>query len=332
MQPCIYATSGWGIHDERWTKALRDVGFEPTIVRLGIDAQSPSELRRAVESHSNPTTPVLAGPLDSVACHLTSLAAPVVGLSWGFDLHTMSDTRWLVELQGLIVDSEATALIAENAGVPTTRITRLPWGVDLSAFSPTGPKEDFTRWGVPTGAATVLSLRAHEPLYRVADIIDGFASIADSNSAIHLIIGHSGSLTDQLKRQAQQRNIHERTHFIGSVPESDLPALLRGTRLYVSASEVDGTSVTLLQAMACGTPVLVSDTPGNIAWIREGNTGHVFQTGNAQDLARGLNAALDDTSIDDQTQRARDRVLADADWSRNVSRLKQALERATLDS
>jgi len=332
MQPCIYATSGWGIHDERWTTALRDVGFEPTIVRLGIDAQSPSDLRRAVDSHSSATTPVLAGPLDSVACHLTGLPAPVVGLSWGFDLHTMGDTRWLVELEGLIVDSEATALIAESAGVPTTRITRLPWGVDLSVFTPTGPKEDFTRWGVPTGAATVLSLRAHEPLYRVADIIDGFANIADSNPDVHLIIGHSGSLTDELRQRAQQLHIHDRTHFIGSVPESDLPALLRGTRLYVSASEVDGTSVTLLQAMTCGTPVLVSNTPGNLSWIGEADTGHVFQTGNAQDLARGLNAALGDPSTNDLTRRARNRVLADADWLRNVSRLKQALDRATLDS
>ena len=328
---CVYATSGWGIHDIRWTDALRHVGFEPTIVRLGIDAQNTTELRLRVDQAAGPDVPVLAGPLDSVASHLVGIDAPVIGLSWGFDLHTMSDHSWLPQLSGLIVDSDATARIAIHAVVSPQAITFLPWGVDIDRFSPDGPQADLTRWGLPTSARTVLSLRAHEPIYRVSDILEGFAQTSREVTDLHLLIGHSGSLTDELRAQARELGIEDRTHFIGSLPEEDLPALLRATDVYVSASEVDGTSVTLLQAMACGTPVLVSDTPGNTSWIQEGETGHVFRTGKAQDLARGLIAALEDPPIDDLTGRARDRALAHADWSRNVSRLKQALDRATLD-
>jgi len=325
MQPCVYATSGWGIHDRRWVEALRDVGFDPFIVRLGVDADTPADLRTLVESRSSSTGPVLAGPLNSVAQHLTGLAAPVVGLSWGFDLHEMDDTTWLTELSGLIIDSEATARIAESAGLPDTKITMLPWGVDLSVFSPTGPIDDFSRWGIPQGATTILSLRAHEHLYRVADIIEGFALIVGSFPNAHLIIGHSGSLTDELQQQARGLRIDDRTHFIGSIPEDELPALLRGASAYVSASEVDGTSVTLLQAMACKTPVVVSSTPGNAGWVQESVTGHVFQTGNADDLARALLLTLSDNDNLELVERAYTLVSTEADWSRNVQRLRRAL-------
>ncbi|HEY7824606.1 MAG TPA: glycosyltransferase, partial [Acidimicrobiia bacterium] len=294
LQHCVYATSGWGIHDVRWTDALRSLGFEPTIVRLGIDASTPAELRHRVDEAAGPHVPVLAGPLDSVTSHLIGIKAPIIGLSWGFDLHTMSDRSWLPELHGLIVDSDATARIATSAGVAPAAITFLPWGVDIDRFTPDGPHADLTRWGVPKSARTVLSLRAHEPLYRVLDILEGFARTSREATDLHLLIGHSGSLTDELRAHARELGIEDRTHFIGSLPEEDLPALLRVTDVYVSASEVDGTSVTLLQAMACGTPVLVSDTPGNTSWIQEGETGHVFQTGKAQDLARELIAALED--------------------------------------
>ena len=328
MQPCVYATSGWGIHDRRWVQALRDVGFDPVIVRLGIDADTPVDLRKLVESCSSSTVPVLAGPLNSVAHHLTGLAAPVAGLSWGFDLHEMDNTIWLTELSGLIVDSQATARIAESAGVPDTKITTLPWGVDLSVFSPTGPIDDFSRWGIPQGATTILSLRAHEHLYRVADIIEGFAEIVGLITDAHLIIGHSGSLTGELQQRARALRIDDRTHFIGSVPEDDLPALLRGASAYVSASEVDGTSVTLLQAMACKTPVVVSSTPGNAGWVQESVTGHVFQTGDAHDLARALLLTLSDNDNLELVERSYTLVSTEADWSRNVQRLRRALLQA----
>jgi glycosyltransferase involved in cell wall biosynthesis len=56
----------------------------------------------------------------------------------------------------------------------------------------------------------------------------------------------------------------------------------------VSASEVDGTSVTLLQAMACGTPVVVSDIDGNRGWVTEGKTGRLFRTGDAGEQASAI--------------------------------------------
>lgn len=326
-RPCLYVTSGWGIHDERWHTALQSLGFEPTAVRFGIDVLDGGQLREHVARLTHGGVPVLAGPLDSVAVHLTGLPARLVGLSWGFDIHQMADLRWLTELDALIVDSSATAALAEAAGVDPDVMTFLPWGVDLSLFTPDGPSTDLTTFGVPTTARTVLSLRAHEPMYRIEDIVQAFARIDQASDELHLIIGNRGSLTDQLRLQTLELDIAERVHFIGRIEESELPSLLRAVDVYVSASEVDGTSVTLLQAMACRTPLLVSDTAGNRCWVTRRSTGRLFTTGDPMDLAHECEEILNGSAheTDHMAARAYDLVHHEADWRANVRRLAAAL-------
>jgi glycosyltransferase involved in cell wall biosynthesis len=334
---CVYATAGWGIHDERWVAALLEVGFRPFVVSLGRDAADALELREAVLSAATVgglNLPVLTGPLHSVTVALADLPIPVVGLSWGYDLSDLdrdgADLTWLSRLHGLIVDSEANRVIALAAGVEEARITFMPWGVDLAAFPFHAPWIDAFELGVPPHAPLVLSLRAHEPIYRVADIITAFAQVPRRDDVHedfpdpHLIIGHQGSLTPELKALVRELGIEKRTRFIGTVPEADLVPLLGRASCYVTASEVDGTSVTLLQAMACGTPVIASDTPGNRGWIHEAKTGFLFPVGDVEALA---NCLIEVTARYPQeiVDRARLLVEAEADWQANLSRLATAL-------
>ena len=334
---CVYATAGWGIHDERWVAALLEVGLTPQVVSLGRDVPDALELRLAVEAAADGDLPVLAGPLPTVTRPLADLPIRLVGLSWGWDLADAArdgaDLSWLANLGGLIVDSRANQAVAEAAGVEPGRITFLPWGVDLAAFPFHAPWIDAFRLGVPPHAHLVLSLRAHEPLYRVGDIVSAFASL-ERRPGLHedfpdpyLIIGHSGSLTGKLKQQVRDLGVASRTRFIGSVPEHDLVPLLGRAACYVTAAEVDGTSVTLLQAMACGTPVIASATPGNLGWIEDGGTGFTFPTGDVPALATLLDR-VNHRYPTEVVERARHRVERDADWHANLPRLRRALDAA----
>jgi glycosyltransferase involved in cell wall biosynthesis len=334
---CVYATSGWGIHDERWVTALLEVGLTPHVVSLGRDAADALELRRAVLEAATGGLPVLAGPLHTVTTHLVDLPIRLVGLSWGYDLNDLdsagADVSWLARLGGLVVDSQANRTAAERAGLASDRITFLPWGVDLGTFVFHGPWIDAFHLGVPPHAHLVLSLRAHEPIYRVGDIIEAFARVP-RRPGLHedfpdpyLIIGHSGSLTEQLRQQVRQLGIADRTRFIGSVPEHDLAPLLGRAACYVTASEVDGTSVTLLQAMACGTPVIASATPGNLGWVEADETGFPFPTGDVDALARLIDE-VNHHYPTDVVERARALVEREADWHANLPRLQRAVERA----
>lgn len=321
---CTYVTRGWGVHDERWTAALRSSGFTVTDLSLERDGISIDDVRHRV---MDSTDPVLAGPL-AITYGLIGVDAPLFGLSWGFDLveaHERNDElSWMTDLAGLIVDSGNTRDIARQAGVDQARIHTIPWGVDLKVFTPEGPRTDLAALGVPLDRVVVLSLRAHEHIYRVGDIITGFAQASADFPDAHLVVGNEGSLRPELEQLTESLGLESKVTFIGSRPEQELPELLRAADVYITASEVDGSSVTLLQAMACETPVLASSTPGNREWIEPGVTGNLFQVGDPMDLSSALATML--ATMGSQTMEAmcnetRQRVQQFADWDRNSAQL-----------
>ncbi len=325
---CTYVTRGWGVHDERWTAALRSNGFTVTDLSLERDGISTADARHQLMNSSDP---VLAGPLD-ITHGLIEIDAPLFGLSWGFDLvqahERNQDLTWITELSGLIVDSQHTREIALDAGMPTERIHTIPWGVDLTTFTPAGPLADLTEFGIPAANKVVLSLRALEPLYRVEDIVRGFAHLVHEFPDTHLVIGNDGSLRVTLEDLVQVLGLQDRVSFIGALPEVVLPGLLRAAAAYVTASEVDGSSVTLLQAMASGTAVVASNTPGNSEWITPGTSGLLFQVADPTDLAAALGKVLDSGGGGTSNKlgsSARKVVEERADWARNSNQLAQIL-------
>lgn len=331
MDPCWYVTASWGTHDERWIAALRAQGFEPRSISLERDRLTIEQVRQQLRDSANEgdRSPVLAGPLTSITDHLVGIPQRLVGLSWGFDLlDSDHGPDRLDQIDHLIVDSPASAQIAEAAGLSRERISQIYWGIDLDLFTADGPRSELTGVGIPESAHTVLSLRAHEDLYRVHDLIESWPMVLQQHQDAHLLIGNNGSLTESLKTRVQELSITDSVHFIGRIPERDLPPLFRAVDLYVSTSPIDGTSVTLLQAMACECPVLVTDAAGNRHWIEQGVGGYLYQPGNVRELGDSIAAALSGWGTDYQQQlieASSSAVQSRADWKHNQRLLRPAL-------
>lgn len=330
MTPCWYVTQSWGVHDQRWVNALAGQGFIPHVISLVRDELDATSSRALIMAGS-PDMPVLAGPLTTVTRHLLGIPNRLVGLSWGFDLVELHDSGehpdWLEILDHLVVDSPVTRGIAVGAGVDPDRITEIPWGTDLSVFHPGGLRADLENLHIPPGYSTVLSLRAHEPLYRIHDLVDAWPAVLDKRPDSVLLIGNTGTVTEELRERALHAGIDQHVRFLGLINEEDLAPLLRAVDAYVSTSPIDGTSVTLLQAMACGAPVIVADIPGNQAWVEPDVSGHLYRAGDAEDLAAMIIHTLSLPA--DVTQKlsraARVQVLERADWNENSSLLRHAL-------
>ena len=272
---------------------------------------------------------MLAGPLDTVARSLVGLPRPVIGLSWGYDLQqghskatSLDGLGWIKDLDGLVVDSPVTRDLAMSLGLPGERIALIPWGVDLKVFTPDGARMAAADHGFAPGSRVVLSLRTHDDLYRTHDIIEAFARAAAQKPELVLIMGGDGPLASGHRARVAHLGLADRVRFIGRVDEHELPALLRGADLYVTASETDGSSVTLMQAMACGTPIAASANAGNEWWIVEGETGHEFAVGDVAALA-DLMTNLSDTSA--LVAAALERVRKRGDWARNRLKLVEVM-------
>jgi len=319
----IYASASNGVHDRRWVEALRACGFEVTVVADSGD------LRASVAAFQPLSAPVLAGPLNSVTKSLVGLSRPVIGLSWGYDLQQghsqavpLEAMAWLSGLDGLVVDSPVTRDLAIALGLGPERVVLIPWGVDLELFTPDGPAVSAAAHGFAHGSQVVLSLRTHDTIYRTSDVIEAFARAALADPALMLVLGGDGPLTPAHRARVDELGLAPRVRFIGRVDESELPALLRGADLYVTASETDGTSVTLLQAMACGVPVIASRNPGNATWVREGETGQLFDVGDVKELAALMVSGRTNPDVIDTALRL---VRSEGDWTGNRMRLLQVI-------
>ena len=180
---------------------------------------------------------------------------------------------------------------------------------------------------------TLLSTRSWEPIYGVEIIARAFVEIAQRYQHVNLVLLGNGSQAGMLRKIFLDGNVLERVSFPGQVGYGALPRYYRSANLYLSASHSDGTSISLLEAMACGLPVLASDIPGNQEWIQPGVQGWLFRDCNVSSLVEGITRAIHQSDhLPDLSRNARQLAEERADWHKNFPILfdayKMILERA----
>jgi L-malate glycosyltransferase len=243
---------------------------------------------------------VHAGPIQRAA-FLTALAGfrPLVSMSWGYDLLVDAErshlwrwaTRYTLKRSSVMVGDCNT--IRERAvayGMADERVVTFPWGVDLDKFSPGEGKERVTVWPSfgqrdrEREVFVLLSNRNWEPIYGVDVIARAFVLASHRLASkgcpeLRLLMLGNGSQAGVLREIFLRGGVLEQVHFPGHISQVDLARYYRSSDLYLSASHSDGSSISLLEAMACGLPALVSDIPGNREWVNPGEQGWWFPDG-----------------------------------------------------
>lgn len=361
----LYFSRDYTPHDHRFLAALAESEHEAFYLRLQDAGQQlerrpvPAGIqtldwwggRRRVELSAYPRAAwevgrviasvhpdvVHAGPVQSVASLVAwSGFSPQVTMSWGSDLlkGARSGTgRWvarytLARSEVLACDCHAVKAAAVDLGMPAERIAVFPWGVDLGHFSPDGAGEIRQRlgWG---GSFVVLSSRTWAPVYGVDVLVDGFILAARSAPDLRLLMLGDGPMRDAILSKLHSAGVTDRVHLAGQVDHASLPDYYRSADLYVSASHSDGSSISLLEAMACGLPALVSNIPGNREWVEPGRNGGWFADSDPKALADAiLEARSDHDRLRRYGQASRDVAQARADWRVNSRKLMEAYQLA----
>jgi glycosyltransferase involved in cell wall biosynthesis len=168
-------------------------------------------------------------------------------------------------------------------------------------------------------------------------IAQAFAKAAAQRPELRLVMLNRGSQAPLLQEIFSQNGRGEpgtggnpRVSLHGPIGYEELPNYYRSADLYVAASRSDGTSISLLEAMACGCPVLVSDIPGNMEWVEPDRNGWTFPDGDADALAGAILQAVEARSrLLEMGRAARRTAEARADWRKNFPQLARAFEIAT---
>ncbi|HET6373735.1 MAG TPA: glycosyltransferase [Candidatus Polarisedimenticolia bacterium] len=178
-----------------------------------------------------------------------------------------------------------------DCGMPRERIVCFPTGVDLDLFRPVESAR-------PPGAPVrLLCTRRQEPVYRNELLVSALGRLRDRGAAFTCAIAGGGPLLDRRRAQAESLGLGAAVVFTGPIQPAAVGDLLRAADVYLSASSSDGTSSSLLEAMACGVLPVVSRIPANQAWIRDGENGLLFDQEDPADLDRALDRALSDQDL-----------------------------------
>lgn len=331
----LYVSATSGVHDRRMIDAWAEGDVDVTEVVLDGSTSVSNLIDEAVARFSPDV--VQAGPVPDVAFAVAQAwQGPLIATSWGFDLLADIDVdeaararaaETLARADVVLVDSDAVHERARGLGASEGAVVQFPWGIDHELFRGEGADMRATL-GLDDDATCILGVRRHEALYDVATLVRAFAITAASSNDAVLLIGGEGSLTPNLRELVDAAGLGDRVHFVGQLRGEELAALYRTADLYVSTSTVDGSSISLLEAMASGAVPVVTDIAGNRQWVPS-DIGLLFPVGDHRALAGALTELTGDAPRRRRMAESAQRLVKErADWKDGTKKLRSAADLA----
>lgn len=184
---------------------------------------------------------------------------------------------------------------AATFGLDRRRFDVVLNGVDVSIFRPGAPPTDALMGRLPEDF--VVNIGSFIPRKAQLGLIDAFAMVAARFPQLHLCIaGPEGPLLPELREKVAGLGLGQRIHFFVGISAPDVAHLLTKARLCVQPALAESMPLSMLEAGACGVPVVASNIPGHDELIVDGETGRLFEVGNAPDCARVISEALLDAA------------------------------------
>jgi glycosyltransferase involved in cell wall biosynthesis len=214
---------------------------------------------------------------------------------------------WAYRRAGFHAISESTRDDLVARGVPAGRIVVIHPGVDSAAYTP-DPSLDRSD---PPAFLYVGRLRRYK---RVDVAIEAVALARRERPGISLDVAGTGEDRPRLERLVQRLGLAGAVRFHGFVTEADKLRLLRTTWANLFPSPKEGWGITVMEAAACGTPSIASDSPGLRDSVRDGDTGSLVPHGDPAALAARLVAFAADRGLVERLGQAARRHAEAHSW------------------
>lgn len=307
-------------------------GGEPHAIIQGKKCQSWTAIRDAL---SGLDAVVVSGPLDTVSTHLVGGDFVHVAMSFATDVmvtaarseEALADLTTVVSSASyLVTDNYATENAMIALGAEPESIIRIPWGPDNSAGETSLSRADV---GWPEDRQIVLYPRSLEPHYDPEVFVAALAELVEKHPRVLAVLVESGSAVDSVKSQIASAGLSNGVHWEPLMTPEDFHTRLSLADVVVVSPRTDGTSVTVMDAMSLGVPVVSSLTAGSSQWVIDGITGWTFPVGNHTELAsaidRALGASRERTEL--ILENARRLVARRAGWDSSSRQLGELLSR-----
>ncbi len=267
-------------------------------------------------------TPLWAGaPVVLLVHHLFGRTAfgeasfPVAAATWLLERPLPAIYRGLP----LVAVSQSTARDLKDRGLRGEEIAVIPNGVDLERYTPDPEGEELPD-------PTVLYLGRLKRYKGIDLLLRAVARLRESGSSVRLLVAGKGDHEPALRRLRDQLGLGDSVSFLGYVDEQEKVRLLRRSWVHALASPKEGWGIAILEAAACGTPTVASDSPGLRDSVRNGESGLLVPHGDVEALAAALARLLGDRAERRRMGGAARRFAEGFTWEATAQRLETFLK------
>ncbi|RPI15748.1 MAG: glycosyltransferase family 1 protein [Ignavibacteriae bacterium] len=357
----LYVTSNGGIHDYRFLKKLVEdydvlllhyasdtlIDEIKNINGLKIISKNPAvksfpflSERSHFKKVYNDFKPdiVHSGYVWQVGILASNLNVhPHLSMPWGSDILVEPDKsilkRMLVkkvinQCDHLQCDAEfVKKKMIDDYKIPADKVTVFPWGIDLNLFKPSGKQVSRKELGLDDNLFIVVFNRHLTSIYGVSDLMEGFKLFSTGKDDVKLLMVSGGPQRIETQKFINDNNLNSKITITGRVPNAKLPVYLNASDIYISTSLSDGTSLSLLEAMAMGLGIIVTDVPAIREWINNDN-GIIVPINKSQEIAKALESYyLNRQLIAEHGTLNKEIAKERADWDKNYLKLKEIFDK-----
>lgn len=248
---------------------------------------------------------------------------------WKKSWHFQIDRRLQKISQAITTNSSGVQDFYAANGLDPEQFVVIPNGVESveSAVTQAIDREEaFRRLEIPVGRRLIVAVGRLWPQKRVRDLIWAGELLATARGDTTLVIIGDGPQRDELLRHRDSVSSTLHVRFAGQ--REDVAELLPHAEQFWIASEYEGQSNAVIEAMLAGVPVIASNIPGNRDLVIDRETGWLFDVGDEADLVRSSLAAFNDPDGSQRiSKQARQRIVDDFSLDAMIRRHVELYER-----
>lgn len=247
--------------------------------------------------------------------------------------HEFAIDRYLAKrTDGLVTNSNGVVDFYNSKGIARDRFTVIPNGIVCPDLRPVGEMKRvlLDALDLPHDTRLVGTVGRLWPQKRMKDLIWAADLIKCVRDDVHCLIVGDGPLRWRLEKFRDQVEIADRVHFLGE--RADAKEIISCLDCFWLASDYEGQSNALMEAMAAGVPSVVSDIPGNRDLVLEGQTGFLIKPGDRAVYAQKTLAILNEPELAERMgKKARQRMESDFTVTQMIDRHAEYYRQLLLD-
>lgn len=259
---------------------------------------------------------------------------PTLSMPWGSDIllkpYESRSLKWrtryaLRHADMITCDCEMVkSRIIELSGCSSDKIIVFPWGIDLQTFQPDDTSVRVReKLGWQGNKILIMTRSMDKQLYGHTTFIQALTDIIRAEPETRVIFVGSVILESELLKKIIELGLNEFVYFAGFVDEVTMAEYLNTADVYVSSAISDGSSCSLIEAMACRLPVVVTDVPANLEWIEDGFNGYIVLRKDSSVLASQLIKLLNNENLQQEMGQRNLQIAKErADWDKNFDILE----------